>query len=131
MPEIIGAFFAALSAYLGVRVLVQYLAWSAERSADLEQFAGRVAHDIRSPLGSVSLALYIIQANKDIDAETQGLLARVARTMEHVKQLIDDLLVFATGGGYIAPGDWGKPKTNVCDVLSGVIEDTKLEAEKR
>src|SRR5262249_16175313 len=64
IAEIIGAFFAVVSAYLGVRVLVQYLAWSAERSADLEQFAGRVAHDIRSPLGSVSLALYIMQANK-------------------------------------------------------------------
>jgi signal transduction histidine kinase len=131
LPEFVGAFFALASAYFGVRVLVRYLAWSAERSAELEQFVGRVAHDIRSPLGSVSLTLDIVKRNKDIDAKTQDLLARVSRTMEHVKQLIDDLLVFATAGGHIVPGEWGERKASVRDVLDGVVEDSKLEAEKR
>ena len=131
LPEFVGAFFALASAYFGVRVLVRYLAWSAERSAELEQFAGRVAHDIRSPLGSVSLTLDIVKGNKDIDSKTRDLLARVARTMEHVKQLIDDLLVFATAGGHIVPGEWGERKASVREVLDGVVEDTSLEAERR
>jgi signal transduction histidine kinase len=131
MPEFVGAFFAVALAYFGVRVLVRYLAWSAERSAELEHFVGRVAHDIRSPLGSVSLTLEIVQRKKDLDSKTRELLARVARTMKHVSQLIDDLLVFATAGGYIVPGEWGEPRSSVRDVLDGVVDDAMLEAEKR
>jgi signal transduction histidine kinase len=131
IPEIVGAFFAVAAAYFGVRVLVRYLAWSEERSAELENFAGRVAHDIRSPLGSVSLTLELVQKNKDIDLKTRDLLGRVGRTMDRVKQLIDDLLVFATAGGNIVPGDWGERKTNVREVLDGVVDDAMLEAEKR
>jgi signal transduction histidine kinase len=131
MPEFVAAFFAIALAYFGVRVLARYLAWSAERSVELEQFAGRVAHDIRSPLGSVSLTLDIVQRNKDTDSKTRELLGRVARTMEHVKQLIDDLLVFATAGGYMVPGEGGERKANVGEVLDGVVNDTMLEAEKR
>jgi hypothetical protein len=51
VPELLGALFAVAASYFGVRVLVRYLAWAAERSAELEQFAGRVAHDIRSRRG--------------------------------------------------------------------------------
>ena len=107
LPECVGAIFAVAAAYFGVRVLIRYLEWSAERSAELEQFAGRVAHDIRSPLGSVRLLSRIVQTNKDIDSKTRGLLERVGRTMQNVRQLIDDLLVFATAGGHIVPGEWG------------------------
>jgi signal transduction histidine kinase len=131
LPELVGAFFAVAAAYFGVRVLVRYLEWSAERSAELEQFAGRVAHDIRSPIGSASLALEIVQKRKDIDTKTRELLARVARTMNHVRQLVDDLLVFATAGGYIVSGEWGERKANACEVLGGVVDDATLEADKR
>jgi signal transduction histidine kinase len=131
IPEFVGVFFAIAAAYFGVRVLIRYLRWSAERSAELEQFAGRVAHDIRSPLGSVSIALDVMQKSKDTDSKTRDLLARAARTMQHIKQLIDDLLVFATAGGLIVPGEWGERKASVRVVLDGVVEDSSLEAEKR
>jgi signal transduction histidine kinase len=131
LPEFVGAFFALALAYFGVRIVARYLSWSAVRSAELEQFAGRVAHDIRSPVGSVSLTLELVQKNKDIDSRTRELLGRVARSMEHIKQLIDDLLVFATAGGYIVPGAGGEQKANVREVLDGVVEDASLEAEKR
>jgi signal transduction histidine kinase len=131
IPELVGILFALASAYLGIRVLVRYLAWSRERSAELEEFAGRVAHDIRGPLGSISLSLAMVEKNKDVDTKTQELLRRVARTMDRVKQLIDDLLVFATAGGYIVPGESGERKASLRDVLDGVVEDAMLEAEKR
>jgi signal transduction histidine kinase len=131
IPEFVGAFFAVAAAYFGVRVLVRYLRWSAEQSAELEQFAGRVAHDIRSPLGSLSIALEVMEKRKDTDSKTRDLLARAARTMQHIRQLIDDLLVFATAGGYLVPGEWGERKSGVRDVLDGVVDDASLEAEKR
>jgi len=131
LPDIVGALFAAAAAYFGVRLVMQYLAWAAERSAELEGFAGRVAHDIRSPLGAASLALDLAQRGSDIDGRTRELLARAGRTMERIAKLVDGLLVFATSGGYFVPGTLGEPKTSVADVLGGVIEDMKLEAEAK
>lgn len=131
LPELIGAFFAVAAACFGVRLLTQYLAWAKERSGELEQFAGRVAHDIRSPLGAASLALEIAQRGKDVDAPTRDLLARVSRTMQRIAQLVDGLLVFATSGGYIVPGMLGGTQTSTSDVLRGVVEDLKLQAETK
>jgi signal transduction histidine kinase len=131
LPEILGAFFAIAASVFGVRLLTQYLSWAAERSAELEGFAGRVAHDIRSPLGSASLALEIAQRGQDIDSKTRELLARASRTMVRIARLVDGLLVFATSGGYIVPGVYGEQKTNVADALGGVVEDLKFEAETK
>jgi signal transduction histidine kinase len=131
LPELIGAFFAVAAACFGVRLLTQYVAWARERSGELEQFAGRVAHDIRSPLGSASLALELAQRGKDVDPPTRDLLARVSRTMQRIAQLVDGLLVFATSGGYIVPGMLGGPQTSTSDVLRGVVEDLKLQADTK
>jgi signal transduction histidine kinase len=132
LPELMGILFAVATSYFGVRVLVRYLAWAAERSAELEQFAGRVAHDIRSPLGSVSLAVEVARRRKDIDPKMQDLLARVTATIQRVGKLIDGLLVFASAGGYIVPGEWGQPReARVGDVLTGVVQDLGLEAEMK
>ena len=131
LPELIGAIFAVAAAGFGVRLLTQYLAWARERSGELEQFAGRVAHDIRSPLGSASLALEIAQRGKDFDPKTRDLLGRVSRTMQRIGQLVDGLLVFATSGGYIVPGTTGGPQSSTSDVLRGVVEDLKLQAETK
>jgi signal transduction histidine kinase len=131
LPELIGAIFALAAAFFGVRLLTQYLAWARERSGELEQFASRVAHDIRSPLGSASIALEIAQRGKEFDPKTRDLLGRVSRTMQRIGQLVDGLLVFATSGGYIVPGTMGGPQTSTSDVLRGVVEDMKLQAEAK
>jgi signal transduction histidine kinase len=111
-PEITGVIFAIIAAYCGIRLLRQYLRWAAERSSELEQFAGRVAHDIRSPLGSASLALELAQQEPGIDPRTRALLARVRGTMERMAKLVDGLLVFASSGGYIIPGMFGATRTS-------------------
>jgi signal transduction histidine kinase len=131
LPEILGACFAATAAYFGVRLLLQYLRWARERSAELEQFAGRVAHDIRSPLGSASLALEIAQRAESLEPRTRDLLVRASGTMQRIAKLVDGLLVFATSGGYMVPGHVGEPKTTASDVLAGVVEDVRLEADAK
>jgi signal transduction histidine kinase len=130
-PEILGAFFGLTAAYFGVRLLMQYLGWAAERSAELEGFAGRVAHDIRSPLGSAALALDLAQRGKDIDSRTREMLSRASRTMERIAKLVDGLLVFASSGGYLVSDVPSDPSTSTGDVLRGVVEDLKFEAEEK
>lgn len=132
LPELLGSFFAVAAAYFGVRVLVRYLAWASERSAELEQFAGRVAHDIRSPLGSVSFAVELARRRTDLDPKIQELLTRVTATVRRVGELIDGLLVFASSGGYIVPGASGQPRnTHVAEVLTGVVQDLRLLGEAK
>jgi signal transduction histidine kinase len=131
VPELVGMFSAVVVACLGVRVLVRYLAWSRERSAELEQFAGRVAHDLRSPLGAASIGLEIAQRSKDIDQRTRELLGRVTRTMQRVGRLVDDLLVFATSGGYFVPGARPEANAGVREVLDGVLDDMSFEADRK
>lgn len=72
------------------------------RAAELEQFAGRVAHDILSPLGTVALALDV--ADKVPADQRATILGRGARAVGRVKQLVSDLLAFARAGAKPEPG---------------------------
>src|SRR6187401_898650 len=55
------AALGALAALAAVRVVRQYSRLMELRVSELESFAGRVAHDIRSPLTSAALALDLAQ----------------------------------------------------------------------
>jgi signal transduction histidine kinase len=131
VPELMGLVFGAAAAYFGVRLLIQYLAWAADRSRELELFAGRVAHDIRSPLGSATLAVELAQGGKDVDPKTRELLERARRTMQRIDKLVDGLLVFAASGGYIVPAGGREERTSAAEILDGVVEDATLEASAK
>ncbi|MBI2892587.1 MAG: HAMP domain-containing histidine kinase [Deltaproteobacteria bacterium] len=68
----------------------------------LEEFAGRVAHDILSPLGAVSLALDYARRG---GPNTATMLDRGTRALQKTTELVDDLLRFARSGAVPAQGD--------------------------
>jgi signal transduction histidine kinase len=96
------------------------------RMADLEDFAGRVAHDIRSPLASVALAIDLAKRRPD-EPRAQTALERAARTMQRVSTLVDGLLVFAKAGAHPVEGGEADVRTVVVDV----VEATRPVAEER
>jgi signal transduction histidine kinase len=97
------------------------------RASDLEHFAGRVAHDIRSPLACVSLALDTAKRGS-VDAETARVaLERGTRTIQRIGQLVDGLLVFARAGA--APEEGAQ--ADVRSVVRGVVEDIHPVAEAK
>jgi signal transduction histidine kinase len=51
--------------------------------------------------------------------------------MQNVARLVDGLLVFATSGGYLVPGALDDSKANAAEVLGGVVEDLRFEAEAK
>jgi signal transduction histidine kinase len=88
----------------------------AERVSELDRFAGRVAHDIVSPLGAITFSLGAIErAGERSPREIQ----RAQRAVDRVKQIVDALLAFARAG---ARADSGS-RCELAAVLANVRAD--------
>jgi signal transduction histidine kinase len=73
------------------------------RARDLEQFAERVAHDIRGPLSPMLMLLEHVRRSGGSSEALQKTLARAENGVRHVTAMIDDLLAFARAGGVPRP----------------------------
>ena len=114
---------AALTAGWAVRMVVRSEALleahrraAAARADEFEQFAGRVAHDILSPLAAVSLALAAVGRRTAADARLQALVARGGAGLERTRRIVDGLLGFARAGARPEPG----ARADVPEVLADV-----------
>jgi signal transduction histidine kinase len=96
------------------------------RMADLEHFAGRVSHDVRSPLASVSLALDLVKRSPE-NPRVPGAIDDAIATLERVGRLVDGLLIFATAG--VRPVDGAR--ASVGEVLADVVEGARPAALER
>ncbi|MDI3284516.1 HAMP domain-containing sensor histidine kinase [Polyangium sp. 15x6] len=93
-----------------------------ERRADeLESFSGRVAHDLLSPLATVSLALDMAsrRLTEPADASTRKAVTRASQTLQRVRSFVSDLLEFARAGATPLPG----VRARIDDVVSEIAEE--------
>jgi signal transduction histidine kinase len=114
------ALFAIVAAFAAIRIVRRYAALMETRVSELESFAGRVAHDIRSPLASVALTLDLAQRCPDIEAKLHATLERGGRTVQRVGQIIDGLLVFALAGAPCADETPANAKAILEDLIDGL-----------
>jgi len=71
----------------------------AERRADeLEVFATRMAHDVRTPLAGVSLSLEVIERHASTDERAQRAVRRARGALKQTVKIIEGLLEFARAG---------------------------------
>lgn len=125
--DVVSAMFALVTAYFVIRFVRGYWALVDRRAVELEHFAGRVAHDIRSPLGTVSFALELARRDPDVKPQTRKRIDRAIRTTQRVGQLVDGLLLFAMSGKSTSM----EHGANVNEVLSGVVDDVLAIAEEK
>ena len=96
----------------------QLLRFSRERAAELEAFAGRVAHDILSPLSAASVVLGRLSRSGEPE------VARLAQTGQasivRVKATVDGLFAFAKAGAMPEPGATTDLATVTRDVVEGM-----------
>lgn len=78
------------------RLLSEHTALLSARVRELDCFAGRVAHDVVSPLGTVATGLSLV--SRSTDSTGQRHIERSQRAVRRVQQLVDDLLTFARSG---------------------------------
>jgi signal transduction histidine kinase len=96
-----------------------------QRSAELEQFAGRMAHDVLSPLNSVSLALEFLRRRIITeDARMDSTVGRALSSLQRVRRIVDGLLEFARAGASPEPG----ATADLRSILDDVIEGAQPEA---
>jgi signal transduction histidine kinase len=104
-----------LAAFLAIRLVQRYERSLRERAEDLEQFAGRVAHDLRGPLVATHAALQ--QVRRLTSGSAREALLRGQRGLDRVRQLVEDLLEFARAGALGAQGT----ATDVHEVVDDVV----------
>jgi signal transduction histidine kinase len=85
------------------------------RSAELEAFSGRVAHDVRGSLTAVSLTLQQIARTHRDDVQIVGMARRGERNLHSALALVDGLLEFARAGA--------RPETGAAADVGKVLED--------
>jgi len=96
-----------------------------DRVDELEQFAGRLAHDIRNPLSTAMLAADLIQGDSQ-EGATRQLAERIRRSLTRAEDITESLLVFARAGGRPDPG----ALTDVREVVREITSDFAPEADR-
>ena len=121
---------AALAAWLVLRAVAkgrrleeQHRQIVERRAEELEQFAGRVAHDVLSPLASVGLALSVAQRTGS--QAQQSAAQRGSASLQRVRGIVDALLDFARAGARPEPG----ASADVPEVVAGLVEELTPQAQ--
>ncbi len=83
------------------------------RVEELNNFAGRVAHDIKNPLGTISMGIELLQFSESPKEERET-IELTQRALRRATQLVDGLLSFARAESNSEGGD----HTNVQEVIT-------------
>lgn len=98
-----------------------------EANIVLGQFAGRVAHDVRSPLAATMLAIDLIGDRCGSDPAVQRAVDRGLASLRRMNRIVEGLLAFAVAGG--------KPEADaaadVSSVLSDLIDGLAMQAKEK
>lgn len=94
--------------------------------AELEIFAGRVAHDLRNPLGGLSMRLALMKAGVATEPEkVRYHLEKAVQAVGRLNLTIDALLEFARAGGH-PPAD---AHAELGEALDRVVDDLRPAAQ--
>jgi signal transduction histidine kinase len=118
---------AGVATLLATKELRRREALVEERTAELEMFAGRVAHDVMSPLASVSLALELARERSGND-QVARFAGRALQSMNRLSETVRALFDFASAGGHGPAGRAGAPEavTAILDELRPVADEAHV-----
>jgi signal transduction histidine kinase len=105
-------------------ILVENRLLSEQRAEELEKFAGRVAHDILSPLSAASLALALLDREAEEGGRAKTNIARGQRNVMRVQRIVSGLFELARAGSQPLPG----VRAEVGPIVEDVADEVRLEA---
>jgi signal transduction histidine kinase len=97
-----------------------------QRADELEQFAGRVAHDVLGPMSTVSLSLGFAATRAGGDEQLRAMLERGQASLRRVEQIVDGLLTFARAGANPEPG----AAADLRETIDGVMDEVREPAAR-
>ena len=92
------------------------------RLAAIGQFATGIAHEIRTPLATVNMALEYF-AGRDLPAAAEKRLGLAQREMERINRLLSEVLLYAK------PLSLRTEKLELCELLQQVVESLQPQAD--
>jgi signal transduction histidine kinase len=98
-----------------------------ERNEALGQFAGRVAHDVLSPLSTTMFAFDLLRQSCDQNKNAGRAIDRGVAGLQRVQVLVDGLLGFSRAGGHPEPGETAE----LAPVLRDLIDGLQQQAQER
>jgi signal transduction histidine kinase len=98
---------------------------SEERAKELELFAGRVAHDLRSPLAAVALRLQMAERRATADAPAQTPVAQLRQYLDRMDAMIEGLLEFARSGAKPGASERGELRAVLKDTVTGLAFEAR------
>jgi signal transduction histidine kinase len=98
-----------------------------ERNEALGQFAGRVAHDVLSPLATTMFAFDLLRQSCDQNKAAARAIDRGVAGLQRVQVLVDGLLGFSRAGGHPEPGE----TVELAPVLGDLIDGLQAQAQER
>ncbi len=114
---VIAVFAAVLAAKAARRAFS--LAVEEQRAKELEEFAQRVAHDLLSPLSSLTYCVGTLKRRAANDAPSQRAALRATACVSRAQQLVKSIFEFSRAGALPDPA----AHSPVAEVLAGVVED--------
>jgi signal transduction histidine kinase len=108
-----------LLALLAFLVLHQSNKALGQKTAEMEQFVGRVAHDIRAPLSAINFAVTGVRVAERGSRPLAPSLDRAENGIRRATALLDDLLAFAKAGGSPEPG----ARTPVAPAIRATLDE--------
>lgn len=95
------------------------------RTQELDQFSGRIAHDLLGPMSIAALALETSRRSYPDDAKVVRLAARGLTALQRVRAMVDALLRFARAGARPDPG----ARTEIRALVADLVDGLSAEAE--
>lgn len=99
------------------RLLQEHNELLALRADELEQFAGRVAHDIRNPIGAAVLSIGSLQRRTMGDEKSQRFATRALSSLARASGILDGLLDFALAAARPSPEASALPAAAIREVM--------------
>jgi signal transduction histidine kinase len=107
------------------RLLQAHNSLLSARVTELDRFAGRMAHDVLSPLDTISVGLALIA--RCADSQVHSYIERAQRALQRVQQLVEGLLTFARSGARPA----ADAQCSLSEVLGNIVADCADGAHER
>ncbi len=105
-------------------VVARTLATLETKNRELEAFAGRVAHDLRSPLAPVQVLAALLARGGQGEGDVRRIAGKIVGSTSRMSDLIEAMLAFSRSG---------RPPAGECaaaSVLVDVLEELHREAEE-
>jgi signal transduction histidine kinase len=117
------------------RLVAEHVHALDDKARDLEAFAGRAAHDLRSPMNPIRGYADLLHESKDSPDDVAMMANRIRTAVDRMARVVDDMLALSTAGRPMAGvSSSTEAATSVLDEMGpelvGIEVTTKLDGSR-